>query len=136
MDAFVNALYEDPKSPVHLKDFLMDNVNSGDPAGLALFDVILFAEDLADSWPTVHEKFGEDGTVFRQLSGIVVLGLQKTHDYAELQQLVFNLSHALEPHKDEHGYVDVCCLTVEQATHFVTLFNREQNTPKAKEFLE
>ena len=135
MYALVNAIFDDLKTPQHLRQYLSDYVDTETQDGLALFDVLTFTYDLTNSWPAAHEMFGEDGRPFRQLADIVIQGLQTTPDYESLQELIRRLSLRLEPHKDKHGFVEVVNLSLDEAKHWLKIFNESVNRPQAKELI-
>lgn len=129
----INAITDHPKTPAHLRQYLDDHVDTDTQDGLALFDVLRFTRILTTTYPAAHEMFGHNGQPFRQLAEIIIQGLQATPDYERLQELIFTLSQKLEPHKDEHGYVEVDGLTIEEAEHWVAMFRQEKNRHSLKE---
>lgn len=133
MYALVNAINGHPNTPEHLRQYLFDHLDTGTEDGLALFDVLRFTRILSTTYPAAHEMFGHDGQPFRELADIVIQGLQATPDYSSLQELVRRLSQKLEPHKDEHGFVEVEGLTVEESKYWVAFFNQEKNKSTRKE---
>ena len=135
MYALVNAINDHPKTPAHLRQYLFDHVDTDTPDGLALFDVLRFTRILTTTYPAAHEMFGHNGQPFRQLADIIIQGLQATSDYERLQELIFSMAQKLEPHKDEHGFVEVEGLTVEEAEHWVTMFRQGENISRTKEIL-
>lgn len=136
MYALVNAIFDHPETPDHLRRYLQDHIDTGTQDGLALFDVLTFTYDLTNSWPAAHEWIlEENGQPFRQLADIVILGLQATPDYQSLRELIRKLSQKLEPHKDEHGFVNISCLSLDEAKHWVALFKQGENQPQTKELL-
>lgn len=134
MQALINSIVKDSETPEQFREYIFKNLDTDSPDGLALYDVLYFICELY-SLPKTYSVFRKDGRVFHELAEIVILKLQAIPDYDSLQVLIRNLSSQLEPLKDEHGFIDLVNVTLDDARGLVEYFNDEKKRPRAKEQL-